>query len=438
MPQINDRKVGMKIAKVVAREILDSRGNPTVEATVELDNGMKATSAVPSGASTGSHEALELRDGDNKRFGGKGVLKAVENVNTKIAAKVIGMDPSDQAALDAAMLELDGTATKEVLGANAILAVSMATCKVAAMAKNVPLYQHIAELFGNPTDHYVMPIPMMNVLNGGKHAIKSTDMQEFMIMPIGAPSLHEAVRYGAEVFAVLAKILKKMGFATTVGDEGGYAPSLKANEEPLKLIIQAITEAGYVPGKDIAIALDPASTEFYADGKYNLVTENKNLSSEEIVELYAKWVEQYPIVSIEDGLAEDDWAGFTAMTAKVGSKLQIVGDDLFVTNPERLQKGIDLKAGNSILIKLNQIGTVSETIAAIKLAKSAGMTAVVSHRSGETEDTFIADFVVGAGTGQIKTGSLCRSERIAKYNQLIRIEEELGDKAKIAAFPFQR
>lgn len=428
----------MKIAKIMAREILDSRGNPTVEATVELENGLKATSAVPSGASTGSHEALELRDGDSKRFGGKGVLKAVTNVNGVIASKMVGMDPVDQAAIDAALLALDGTPSKEVLGANAILAVSMAVCKVAAMAKGVPLYQHVAELFGNPTDKYVMPIPMMNVLNGGKHAIKSTDMQEFMIMPIGAPSLREAVRYGAEVFAVLAKILKKMGFATTVGDEGGYAPSLSANEEPLKLMIQAITEAGYVPGKDIAIALDPASSEFYADGKYDLATEGKKLSSSEMVALYAKWVEQYPIMSIEDGLAEDDWAGFTEMTAQVGSTLQIVGDDLFVTNPERLQKGIDLKAGNSILIKLNQIGTVSETIEAIKLAKSAGMTAVVSHRSGETEDTFIADFVVGAGTGQIKTGSLCRSERIAKYNQLMRIEEELGEKATIAPFPFRR
>lgn len=428
----------MKIAAVIAREILDSRGNPTVETTVELENGIKATSAVPSGASTGSHEALELRDGDAKRYGGKGVLKAVENVNNIIAQKVIGLDVTDQAGVDDVMLVLDGTPSKSVLGANAILSVSMAVCKAAAMAKGVPLYQHVAELFGNPTDHYTMPIPMMNVLNGGKHAIKSTDMQEFMVMPIGAPSIREAVRYGAEVFATLAKILKKQGFATTVGDEGGYAPSLKANEEPLKLMIQAITEAGYVPGKDIAIALDPASTEFFADGKYQLATEGKNLSSSEMVELYAKWIEQYPIVSIEDGHAEDDWAGFAEMTAKVGATTQIVGDDLFVTNPDRLQKGIDAKAGNSILIKLNQIGSVSETIKTIQLAKSAGMTAVVSHRSGETEDTFIADFVVGAGTGQIKTGSLCRSERIAKYNQLMRIEEELGEKAKIAVFPFRK
>lgn len=428
----------MQITKVFAREILDSRGNPTVETTVELENGIKATSAVPSGASTGSHEALELRDGDTQRYGGKGVLKAVTNVNQKIAQVVVGMDVTDQAGIDDAMLALDGTPSKSVLGANAILSVSMAVCKAAAMAKGVPLYQHIAELFGNPTDHYTMPIPMMNVLNGGKHAIKSTDMQEFMVMPIGAPSIREAVRYGAEVFATLAKILKKQGFATTVGDEGGYAPSLKANEEPLKLMIQAITEAGYVPGKDIAIALDPASTEFFSDGKYQLETEGKSLTSSEMVELYAKWIEQYPIVSIEDGLSEDDWAGFAEMTAKVGATTQIVGDDLFVTNPERLQKGIDAKAGNSILIKLNQIGSVSETIKTIQLAKSAGMTAVVSHRSGETEDTFIADFVVGAGTGQIKTGSLCRSERIAKYNQLMRIEEELGEKAKIAVFPFRR
>jgi enolase len=428
----------MRITKVTAREILDSRGNPTVEATVELENGMKATSAVPSGASTGSHEALELRDGDVKRFGGKGVLQAIANVNSKIAQTVIGMDATDQAGIDEAMLALDGTPSKSVLGANAILSVSMAVCKAAALAKGAPLYQHIAELFGNPTDRYTMPIPMMNVLNGGKHAINSTDMQEFMVMPIGAPSIREAVRYGAEVFATLAKILKKQGFATTVGDEGGYAPSLKANEEPLKLMIQAITEAGYVPGKDIAIALDPASTEFYSDGKYQLETEGKSLTSSEMVALYAQWIEQYPIVSIEDGHAEDDWAGFTEMTAKVGATTQIVGDDLFVTNPERLQKGIDVKAGNSILIKLNQIGSVSETIKTIQLAKSAGMSAVVSHRSGETEDTFIADFVVGAGTGQIKTGSLCRSERIAKYNQLIRIEEELGEKASMAVFPFQK
>jgi enolase len=428
----------MQIAKVVGREILDSRGNPTVEATITLDSGLSASAAVPSGASTGSHEAWELRDGDAKRYGGKGVLKAVNFVNTELAQAVIGRDPADQAGLDAVMLELDGTPNKSRLGANAILAVSLAACKAAAVGKGIPLYQHVAELFGNSTDSYLMPIPMMNVLNGGKHAIGSTDMQEFMIMPIGASSIAEAVRMGAEVFQVLGKMLKKQGFATTVGDEGGYAPSLKTNESPLQLMIEAIKTAGYEPGKDIAIALDPASTEFYADGKYDLKTEGKQLTSAEMVELYAAWVQKYPIVSIEDGLSEDDFAGFTAMTAKIGATTQIVGDDLFVTNPERLKKGAAEKAGNSILIKLNQIGSVSETIEAIKIAKAAGMTAVVSHRSGETEDAFIADFVVGAGTGQIKTGSLCRSERIAKYNQLMRIEAELGTKAKIAPFPFKR
>ncbi len=428
----------MQIVKVIGREILDSRGNPTVEATITLDSGLTATAAVPSGASTGSHEAWELRDGDAKRYGGKGVLKAVNFVNTELAEAVMGKDPTDQAGLDALMIKLDGTPNKSRLGANAILAVSLAVCKAGALAKKMPLYQHVAELFGNATDSYLMPIPMMNVLNGGKHAIGSTDMQEFMIMPIGAASIAEAVRMGSEVFQVLGKMLKKQGFATTVGDEGGYAPSLKTNETPLQLMIEAIKTAGYEPGKDIAIALDPASTEFFADGKYDLQTEGKKLTSAEMIELYADWVKKYPIVSIEDGLSEDDFSGFTAMTAKIGATTQIVGDDLFVTNPERLKKGVAEKAGNSILIKLNQIGSVSETIEAIKIAKAAGMTAVVSHRSGETEDAFIADFVVGAGTGQIKTGSLCRSERIAKYNQLMRIEAELGDKAQIAPFPFKR
>lgn len=428
----------MKISQISAYEILDSRGNPTIEAKVVLDNGLTATSAVPSGASTGSHEALELRDGDEHRYLGKGVQKAVNNVNDLIAPKLIGLDSADQKNIDQVMLDLDGTEAKEKLGANAILSVSMACCKVSAMAQEKPLYQYIAELFGNPTDSYIMPIPMMNVLNGGKHALGSTDMQEYMIMPIGAPSVTEAIRWGAEVFHNLGKMLKAKGFQTTVGDEGGYAPSLKRNEEPLELIIEAIKKAGYTPGQQIAIAQDPAASEFYEDGKYQLKTENKALSSQEMVDLYAEWIEKYPIVSIEDGLAEDDWDGFAQMTAQVGDKIQIVGDDLFVTNPKRLQKGIEMKAANSILIKLNQIGTVSETIEAIKLAKSAGMTAVVSHRSGETEDAFIADFVVGAGTGQIKTGSLCRSERIAKYNQLMRIENELGDKAKIAKFPFKK
>ncbi|MCA9368659.1 MAG: phosphopyruvate hydratase [Pseudomonadales bacterium] len=428
----------MHIQKIWAEEILDSRGNPTVEATMILEDGTTVRSAVPSGASTGSHEALELRDGDPKRYRGKGVLQAVTNVNDVIAPALVGMDVTDQKALDAKMLELDGTPTKSKLGANAILSVSMAAVKAAAQSQGIPTYQYVARLFGRSETEFVMPIPMMNVLNGGKHALGSTDMQEYMIMPIGAPTVAEAVRWGAEVFHILGKMLKEKGFQTTVGDEGGYAPSLKRNEEPLELIIAAIEKAGYKPGEQIAIAQDPAASEFYEDGKYQLKTENRALTSEEMVALYAEWIEKYPIVSIEDGFAEDDWDGFAAQTAAMGARLQIVGDDLFVTNPERLQKGIDQKAANSILIKLNQIGTVSETIDAINLARENGMTAVVSHRSGETEDAFIADFVVGAGSGQIKTGSLCRSERIAKYNQLMRIERELGDKAKMAEFPFKK
>lgn len=428
----------MTITRISAQEILDSRGNPTVEATVELNTGERASAAVPSGASTGSHEAHELRDEDKGRYKGKGVLKAVANVIEKIAPALEGMSADEQQAIDQKMIDLDGTEHKSNLGANAILAVSMAVAKAAATAKNVPLYQHIAETFGYPTDKYVLPVPMMNVLNGGKHALGSTDMQEYMVMPVGAPSMAEAVRYGAEIFHTLGGILKKRGFQTTVGDEGGYAPSLKRNEEPLELIMEAIEAAGYEPGKQIAIAQDPASTEFYADGLYDLATENKKLTSEQMIALYAEWIAKYPIVSIEDGLAEDDWDGFVAMTAQLGDKIQIVGDDLFVTNPDRLQKGIDLKAGNSILVKVNQIGTVSESVAAIKLAQANGMTAVVSHRSGETEDTFIADFVVGTGAGQIKTGSLCRSDRIAKYNQLMRIERELGAKASYARMPFAK
>lgn len=427
----------MKIKSIFAQEVLDSRGNPTVMATLVTEEGVEVSSMVPSGASTGAHEALELRDG-GERYGGKGVLKAVENVNSLIAPELVGMDVTEQQAIDDKMLALDGTTTKSKLGANAILAVSMAVTRAGAEAKGLRLYEYVAELFGNGTDSFKMPVPMMNVLNGGKHALGSTDMQEYMIMPVGAPSVAEAVRWGAEVFHALGKILKAQGFQTTVGDEGGYAPSLPKNERPLELIIEAIKKAGYEPGKQIAIAQDPASTEFYVDGKYDLKTEGKKLTSEEMVELYSQWMEKYPIVSIEDGLAEDDWDGFAAMTAKVGERLQIVGDDLLVTNVERLQKAIDMKACNSILIKLNQIGSVSETIAAIKLAHENGMTAVVSHRSGETEDAFIADFVVGAGAGQIKTGSLSRSDRIAKYNRLMIIERELGDKATMAEFPYKK
>ncbi len=430
----------MKIASIKAQEILDSRGNPTVYAQLALEDGTCSAAGVPSGASTGSHEAVELRDGDKTRYSGKGVLQAVANVNDIIAPALVGQDIEDQAALDDQMINLDGTPNKAKLGANAILAVSMSITKAAAALKKVPLYQHVAELFGQSTDHYVLPIPMMNVLNGGKHAIKSSDMQEFMLFPLGRPSIAEAVRAGAETFHVLGGLLKDSGFATSVGDEGGYAPSLGTNEAPLQLMVEAIEAAGYRPGVDIGIALDPASSEFYdADTRtYNLATEGVRLTSSELTAKYAAWLDRYPIVSIEDGLAEDDWEGFTAQTALLGDRLQIVGDDLFVTNPARLQKGIDLHAANSILIKLNQIGTVSETIAAIKLAKAHGYTAVVSHRSGETADTFIADFVVGAGTGQIKTGSASRSERIAKYNRLMMIERELGERASFAKFPFTK
>ncbi len=428
----------MKIASVKAQEILDSRGNPTVETTLTLENGMKVTAAVPSGASTGSREALELRDGDEARYEGKGVLKAVSHVNETIAQTVTGMDVSDQKTIDTAMLELDGTETKENLGANAILSVSMAVTRAAAASLDMPLYQYVATLFGRPTDTFVMPIPMMNVLNGGKHAVKSTDMQEFMIMPIGAPSIVEAVRWGSEVFHALGKEIKAMGQATTVGDEGGYAPSLSANQAPLELIVKAIESCGYVPGKDVAIALDPASSEFYEEGKYQLKTENKALTSDEMIGLYSTWMEQFPIVSLEDGLAEEDWEGWARLMNAIGTDHQIVGDDLFVTNKKWVQKGIEMKAANSVLVKVNQIGTVSETIETINLARANNMTAVVSHRSGETEDTFIADFVVGAGTGQIKTGSLSRSERVAKYNRLMTIERELGEKTTIASFPFMK
>lgn len=426
----------MQIRKIYAQEILDSRGNPTVEAKVTLENGKSATASVPSGASTGVHEALELRDTESKEYLGKDVSQAVENVNTWIAAELTGIDVTDQKKIDEKMIRLDGTPTKSKLGANAILAVSMAATKAAAVSLDLELYQYVARLFENSETEFTMPIPMMNVLNGGKHALGSTDMQEYMIMPIGAPNVEEAVRWGSEVFHILGKILKEKGFQITVGDEGGYAPALKRNDEPFELMLAAIIEAGYKPGKEIAFAQDPAASEFYENGKYLLKTEGRALTSHEMVELYADWIHKYPIVSIEDGLAEDDWDGFVALNTAIGDKVQLVGDDLYVTNVERLQKGIKLGASNSILIKLNQIGTVSETIEAIKLAKENRMTAIVSHRSGETEDTFIADFVVGAGTGQIKTGSLSRSERVAKYNRLMRIERELGSRAHYAEFPF--
>lgn len=428
----------MKISQVHALEILDSRGDPTVMATVVLEDGSVGVGKVPSGASTGTHEAVELRDGKEQRFGGKGVLKAVSNVNEKIAPTLTGKDASDQKAIDSAMMELDGTPNKGNLGANAILAVSMASARAAAASKKVPLYAHIAELFGKSTDTFSMPIPMMNVLNGGKHALGSADMQEFMLMPVGASSVAESVRWGSEIFHVLGKMLKKQGFQTTVGDEGGFAPALGNNQAPLELMLQAIEAAGYKPGDQVAIALDPAANEYFENGSYHLKTENKVLSSVEMVDVWEEWLSRYPIVSLEDGLAEDDWQGWQLLTQKVGSKVQLVGDDLFVTNVERLQRGIDEKSANAILIKLNQIGSVSETIETIKLAQAHGFASIVSHRSGETEDDFIADFVVGAGTGQIKTGSLSRSERIAKYNRLMVIEYELGSRASLAHLPFSR
>ncbi len=415
-----------KISKIIGREILDSRGNPTVEVDVYLSDGSMGRAGVPSGASTGSHEAVELRDGDNKRYGGKGVLKAVKNVNEDIQKKLKGKI-WNQKTLDLAMIDLDGTENKGKLGANAILGVSIAFAKAMAMSERKPLWKYFKDI--SKTKDICIPVPMMNILNGGSHADNSTDLQEFMIMPIGAKTFKQALQWGAEVFHTLKKILAERKLNTGVGDEGGYAPSLPTNEAAIEVIIEAIKRAGYIPGKDISIAIDAAASEFYKDGKYILKTENKSLTSEEMVAFYENWVSKFPIVSIEDGLAEDDWSGWALMTKKLGKKIQIVGDDLFVTNIKRLEQGIEKKAGNSILIKLNQIGTVSETIDAIQMAKKAGFTAVVSHRSGETEDSTIADFVVGLGTGQIKTGSLCRSERVAKYNELLRIEESLGTKA---------
>jgi len=414
-----------KIKNIVAREILDSRGNPTVEVDVILSDKSFGRAGVPSGASTGSHEAVELRDGD-KRYGGKGVRKAVKNVNEKILKALKGKE-FDQRSLDRTMIELDGSHNKGKLGANAILGVSLAFAKAQAVSKKKTLYRYFKDI--SKTKEMLMPVPMMNILNGGKHADKSTDLQEFMIMPVGAKNFSEALRMGTEVFHALKKILHDKGFGTSVGDEGGFAPSLPSNESAIEIILEAVTKAGYTPGKDIGIAIDAAASELYKDGMYHLASENRTLTSAEMVDFYAKWVEKYPILSIEDGLHEDDWDGYKLMTEKLGKKIQIVGDDLFVTNIKRLERGINEKSGNSILIKLNQIGTVSETIDAIDMARNAGFTSVVSHRSGETEDSTIADFVVGLGAGQIKTGSLCRSERTAKYNQLLRIEEELGKKA---------
>ncbi|MFC1643896.1 phosphopyruvate hydratase [Candidatus Omnitrophota bacterium] len=414
-----------KIKNIIGREILDSRGNPTVEVDVILEDGSLGRAAVPSGASTGEHEAVELRDGDKTRYMGKGVTKAVANVNTEIAAKVKGMDATGQEALDKVLIDLDGTPNKRRLGANAILGVSMAAAKAAAVSRKLPLFKYLGG-----DDAKILPIPMMNIINGGTHADNNVDLQEFMIMPIGAPSFKEALRMGAEVFHNLKKILTSKNHSTSVGDEGGFAPNLQSNEEAVEVILEAIAASGYEAGKDISIALDPASSEFYKAGSYVLSAEkDPKKSSEQMIDFYADWLDKYPIVSIEDGLAEDDWDGWKALTERVGSKVQLVGDDLFVTNTARLQEGIEKGVANSILIKVNQIGTLTETLAAIAMARKAGYTAVVSHRSGETEDTTIAHLVVATGTGQIKTGSVCRTDRVCKYNELLRIEETLGASA---------
>ncbi len=413
-----------KIESLTAREILDSRGNPTVEVEALLSDGTRGRAAVPSGASTGKHEAVELRDGDNRRYGGKGVLKAVNNVNESIAAAVSGMAAADQAALDHRLIELDGTADKSRLGANAILGVSLAVAQAAARSRGFSLFRCLGKT------EATLPVPMMNILNGGRHATDSTDFQEFMVMPAGAGSFHQALQMGTEVYHSLKRILGERGYSTNVGDEGGFAPSLSSNKEAVEAILAAIEKAGYAPGKDCFIALDPASSEFCQDGKYVLAREGVTLNSRQMVEYYVKWANSYPLISIEDGMAEDDWEGWQELREKLGNRVQLVGDDLYTTNTGRLRRGIELKASNSILIKLNQIGTLTETVAAISLAHSAGWTAVVSHRSGETEDTTIADLAVGLSTGQIKTGAPCRSERTAKYNRLLRIEEELGAEAR--------
>ncbi|MBV8819871.1 MAG: phosphopyruvate hydratase [Acidobacteriaceae bacterium] len=420
----------MEIIRVVGREILDSRGNPTVEADVYLSDESRGRAAVPSGASTGEHEAVELRDGDKSRYLGKGTSKAVANINEKIAAEIEGMEAEEQAAIDRKMMALDGTSNKGKLGANAILAVSMAVARAAAQSQFTPLYRYLGGVNGN-----LLPVPLMNILNGGAHADNSVDPQEFMVAPYGASSFREALRMGAEIFHTLKGVLKKRGYNTSVGDEGGFAPMLKSNDEALEVVMEAINKAGYKPGEQVGIALDPAASEFYdkESGKYVFKKSDKSeRSSDQMVEFWAGWVRQYPIISIEDGMAEDDWDGWKKMTDVLGSKIQLVGDDLFVTNTERLSQGIERGIANSILIKVNQIGTLTETLEAMQMAANAGYTSIASHRSGETEDTFIADLAVATRAGQIKTGSASRTDRIAKYNQLLRIEEELGSGAKFA------
>ena len=419
--------IATEIDAIVAREILDSRGNPTVEVEVALWGGAWGRAAVPSGASTGMHEALELRDGDEGRYSGKGVLQAVANVNDVIANELFGWNATDQAAIDARLLELDGTLNKGKLGANAVLGVSLAVARAAANGLQIPLYRYIGGVHA-----HVLPVPMMNILNGGKHAVDGPDLQEFMIMPVGAPTFAEALRWGSGVYHALKEVLKTRGCFTGVGDEGGFAPSLKANEEAIEVILEAIEKAGYKAGEQIRIALDPAASEFFEDGQYVLKKEGRVLTGEEMVDFYADWVNKYPIISIEDGLGEDDWDSWVLMTQRVGDRVQIVGDDLLVTNVGRVQKSIELRACNALLCKVNQIGTLTEAIAAVQLAQRAGWAAIVSHRSGETEDATIADLAVALNTGQIKTGAPCRSDRVAKYNQLLRIEQELGDQAVYA------
>ncbi len=426
-----------KIIKVRARQVIDSRGNPTVEADVILDGGALGRAAVPSGASTGEHEALELRDGDTSKYLGKGVLKAVANANNEIAKAISGLDAADQRALDHKMISLDGTPTKSRLGANAILAVSMAAARAAAVALKQPLYKYLSR-YSTDTSANLLPCPMMNILNGGAHADSSVDFQEFMVMPVGAPKFSEGLRWGVEIFHALKTALKKRGYSTAVGDEGGFAPSCKSNEEAIQIVLEAITAAGYEPGQQVSIALDPAASEFYDKASCNYIfkkSDKSSYASFQMAAYWTNWAEKYPIISIEDGMAEDDWAGWKSLTQSIGSKsskkkIQLVGDDLFVTNTERLSRGINEGIANAILIKLNQIGTVTETIDAIELARKAGYNAIISHRSGETEDTFIADLAVAAAAGQIKTGSASRTDRIAKYNQLLRIEEELGPAAR--------
>ncbi|MEK7633534.1 MAG: phosphopyruvate hydratase [Patescibacteria group bacterium] len=426
----------MKIKSLHAQEILDSRGNPTIECVTILEDGTTGWAAVPSGASTGKYEAVELRDNDPKRYGGQGVLSAINNVNTSIQSVVKGLDAADHKKLDQTMIELDGTENKVKFGANAILSVSLSAARAEAVSEKKPLYSYLSKFNPDFNGTYTMPLPMFNVLNGGKHGNWASDIQEYMIFPVGAKNIQDAIRMGAEVYQALKSILKSKGYAVAVGDEGGYAPQFKSNEEPFQILVEAIEKAGYVPGTDISLGIDGAASEFYKDGKYQLKKEGLILSTDELVEFYLNLWKKYPIVSMEDVFDQDDWGGFKKLYEKTEGKMQVMGDDLFVTNIKRLQKGIDEKTCNSILIKLNQIGTLTETVDAVLMARKAGMTAIVSHRSAETEDTFMSDFVVAMGTGQIKTGAPARSERTAKYNQLMRIERELGDKVRFTKFPF--